>query len=190
MRPTRTSAGGWKCVQSSPLIASRWRSGPVRLNYGGSKSSRSSHSWRTERNIQAFRGQWATKRLKRKTDWERHGGFPAPIRSRFADPGCWAPISFHNHLFLERLKRLVSAPWNQALTRANSGRFLERLWRARQAVPTPIPSSRETTRHEAPAAEGLSEIPRCSSIWSEDTPHTSQNTDILVDFYGHSGTCN
>src|ERR1035437_8682626 len=46
-------------------------------------------------------------------------------------------------------------PWNQALARADSAGFLEGLWSARQAVPTPMPSSREMTFHEAPEARRL-----------------------------------
>ena len=57
-----------------------------------------------------------------------------------------------SHLFLEGLGRPISAPQNQALARADSGGFLEGGWSARQAVPTPMPSSREMTFHEAPAA--------------------------------------
>ena len=57
-----------------------------------------------------------------------------------------------NHLFLEGQNRPIPAPWNQAFTAQDSGRFLEGLWSARRAVPTPMPSSREMTFHEAPAA--------------------------------------
>ena len=61
-------------------------------------------------------------------------------------------ISSQNHLFLEGQNQPVSAPWNQALASADSAGFLGRGWRARQAVPTPMPNSREMTFHEAPAA--------------------------------------
>jgi hypothetical protein len=66
-------------------------------------------------------------------------------------------VSFfsHNHLFLEGQNRPVSALWNQALTAHDSGRFLEGLCSARQAVPTPMPSSRVMTFHEAPAARSM-----------------------------------
>ena len=60
-----------------------------------------------------------------------------------------------NHLFLEGQNRPIPAPQNQALARADSAGVLERGWRARQAVPTPMPSSREMTFHEAPEARRL-----------------------------------
>ena len=53
------------------------------------------------------------------------------------------------------LERPISAPQNHAFTAYDSGRFLEHSCSARQAVPTPMPSCSETTRHEAPAARGV-----------------------------------
>lgn len=61
-------------------------------------------------------------------------------------------VSLQKHQFLEGRKPLISVPRNQALVRADSGRFLEGGWGARQAVPTPIPSRSEMTHREAPEA--------------------------------------
>jgi hypothetical protein len=66
-----------------------------------------------------------------------------------ADSISTSVYSFRKHLFLEEQTRPISAPQNQAFTAHDSGRFLERLWSARQAVPTPMPSSREMTIHLA-----------------------------------------
>ena len=68
--------------------------------------------------------------------------------------GCLRP-SPPNNMFLEGQNRPIPAPQNQAFTAHDSGRFLEGGWSARQALPTPMPSSREMTRHETPVAPRL-----------------------------------
>jgi hypothetical protein len=71
-----------------------------------------------------------------------------------------------NHLFLEGQNRPIPAPWNQAFTAHDSGRLLERPCSARQAVPTPMPSCSETTRHEVPAAH---RVATCSGFTAART---------------------
>ena len=72
----------------------------------------------------------------------QHGSTTAPPKS---------PVS-------GRVKPADFTPQNQPLTRTDLGGFLERSCRARQAVPTPMTSSREMTFHEAPAARPTSGI--------------------------------
>jgi hypothetical protein len=62
---------------------------------------------------------------------------------------------FHEYLLLEGQNWPIAATWYQALARADAGGFLEGGWSIRQAVPAPMPSSREMTFHAAPAARRL-----------------------------------
>ena len=90
------------------------------------------------------------------------------------------PQSFQKHLFLEGSKRPIAASQNQAFTAHDSGRFLERLWRARQAVPTPMPSSREMTFHEAPGARRVATWRGFTAIGGSLVPSAFKGTNRSV----------